>query len=271
MNRAGKYAVALAGAAVAATAGRASASLVAFQGFESSSTDTWAYTETTNAATGNNGAVSTTVGATDSPANSRIDSGAASFQVSTTADGTAQTATLTFASVDVTGFQNLEIDIPVAAISTSGSNGLDTSDLIQAYVSLNNAAFSSTPDVTLEGNGNARYAFSSTGTATTTAGTGTGTTSGKLISSNPFVVQSPAGGTTTTGISNLYIDIPAGTTSVALRVAATDNSNSATTAEVWALDNIQLNGTAVPEPASIGLVSIGAAGLLSRRRQRRIV
>ena len=54
----------------------------------------------------------------------------------------------------------------------------------------------------------------------------------------------------------------AGDTSAATAVDYNNNSGN------WRFDNITISGTAVPEPASLGLLGLGGLSLLRRRRSR---
>lgn len=186
--------------------------VIARQAFDGLITDTWSIAA-------NTGTISTTPGASDFPANSRILSGTASWQVNNAI------SVLDLATIDVSGYSNMSAVVRLSATTTSSGNGLDTGDSIRVFVSLNGAAFSATPDIAIRGNGNARWAYSGTQTASTTAGT-------------PISVQSPAGAGNVNGPGTLTISIPDGTQSVAIRVRGRNNDAS----EFFSVDDIQITG-----------------------------
>jgi hypothetical protein len=191
--------------------------IIAFQGFESTTpANNWAYTNT-------GGAVSTNAGATDTPANSRIRTGAASFLVSNT------TATLNFANVTIpAGYTGVQVIVHISSTSGTTGNGADAGDQVRVSTALNGSAFPATPDITVEGNTNSRYDYNDPDADTTTAGT-------------PITVVTAGGATNTAPKrSTLIINIPNGTTSVALQITAVNNNVS----EFWNIDDVTLQGVA---------------------------
>lgn len=118
------------------------------------------------------------------------------------------------------------------------TNGSDLSDTVRIFIALNGSLFSATPDITITGNNNARYGYDGTLTATTTAGT-------------PLSFAAPQGGTNTNNYSTAVINIPAGTTSVDLRLLKLNNDAT----EIWAIDNVTLS--AIPEPSVYMLLGVG--------------
>ncbi len=186
--------------------------VIARQAFDGLGSDTWGIAS-------NSGTISTNVGATDVPANSRILSGTASWQVNNA------TGVVDLATVDVSGYTNMVAIVRMSATTTSGTNGLDAPDSVKVFVALNGAAFGTTADVAVRGNGNARWTYAGTQTATTTAGT--------------FInVQSPGGTGNVNGPGTIIINIPDGTLSLALRVRARNNDVS----EIFSVDDIQVTG-----------------------------
>ena len=168
------------------------------------------------------GNVSSSTGATDTPANQRVLSAATSWQLNNA------TSTLELGTVSVLGWSSITLSARLSSTSTSGTNGADAGDQVLFYVDLNGGGFPGTPDITISGNNNARWGYSTgTGVASTTAGTPAS--------------FAPAGGgnRTSDGYSTINITIPNGTNTVALRVVA--NNNAA--AEVWNLDNMRVTGT----------------------------
>jgi len=187
---------------------------IAFQGFETSG-DTWTFTP-------GNGSASTTVGATDAPANQRILSGSSSWQVNNAS------STNIFDAVSTVGYLDLSVSIRLASLSaTSSGNGADAADQVKIYVATNGAAFSATPDITLAGNLNARWGYWATNTATTNVG--------------GVLAVAATAGTTSNNFATLVVNIPNSptVTSVALKIVANNNDAN----EVWAYDDVTLFGT----------------------------
>jgi hypothetical protein len=123
----------------------------------------------------------------------------------------------------------------VASLSTTTGNGHEEDDQVRFFVNIDGGGFPATADITITGvglgasAGNARWGFSTgTGVASTMAGT-------------PATFTPSSGGNQTTeGYSYVEIYVPAGAQSISLRVIA--NNNAA--AEVWAIDNIEITGSA---------------------------
>lgn len=185
------------------------------QAFDGGVGDNWSIT----AGAGN---VSGSTGAGDTPANQRVLSTANSWQVNNAS------ATLDLATVDVTDWTSTTLTARVSSTSVTGTDGADGSDSVAFYINLNGAGFPVDPDIRIGGVSNARWGYSTgTGVASTTAGT-------------PMNFQPAGGGNRTTdGYSYVQITIPNGSTSVALRVVAKNNTSN----EVWNVENIQMTGT----------------------------
>lgn len=237
----------LAAACFAGLTSQVTAAVISAQGFEATPSDGWSY-----AITGSGGAVSTDNPATDTPASSRVLSGVASFQHTTAVNGSTTPSLLIFSAVDVSDFMDTSIEIRLAAISSTGGNGLDGPDNVQVFVALNGNAFSATPDLTITGAANARWTYAAPRVAETTVGTPLSFT-----------------GTSANGIGTLNLILPDGTTSAALQIVSTNDSNAPTgSKEIWAMDDISINGTPVPEPTMLGVLALGGTALLARRRNR---
>lgn len=224
-------------AAVAAT--------IAQCGFEASG-DTW--TGVTLSGTG--GSFSTNTGGGDNPNNQRISAGSRSFQ---TKNGT---ATVNFNAINTAAFSNIQLTLRITSTSTNPPNGSDLSDFVRVFIAVNGAAFSATADISLTGNNNSRWGYNATRTGSTTAGT-------------PISLWAPQGGNSTNNYSTLTILMPAGTTSVDLRLIAADNSGK----EIWNIDNVILSGTLlvpVPEAPAWALLASGALLLSAWKLRRKI-
>ena len=219
------------------------AATIASTGFEASGA-TW--TGVTLSGTG--GSFSTNTGGGDSPSNQRIFAGSRSFQ---TKNGT---ATVNFNAINTSAFTNIQLTLRVTSTSTNPPNGSDITDFVRVFIAVNGAAFSATPDITLTGNNNSRWGYNATLTGSTTAGT-------------PISLQAPQGGNNSNNYSTLTITMPAGTTSVDLRLIAADNSGK----EIWNIDSVTLSGipiVPVPEAPAWALLA-GGALLLSAWKLRR--
>jgi len=217
-----------------------SQTVIAFQGFESTPpANNWAFSNT-------GGAVSTNAGAADTPANQRIRTGAASFQVNNAS------ATLNFANVTIpTGFSGVQVIVHLSSTSATTGNGADSTDTVSVSVALNGGAFPATPDITIIGgpttSSNSRWSYNDTANDVTTAGT-------------PITGTGTAGTNNGTIHSTLVINIPNGTTSVALQINAINNS----TGEFWNIDDVTLQGfgpTAAPASISGQVTMAGGRGI----------
>ncbi|MBK8340737.1 MAG: PKD domain-containing protein [Flavobacteriales bacterium] len=189
--------------------------LVARQAFDGLGTDTWSIT----AGAGN---ISATPGATDVPVNQRILSATQSWQVNN------GNVTLDLNTVNVSAYTNLVVRARLSSLSVGGGgNGADAGDNVRIFANINGGGFPGTADITIAGNGNAHWGYSTgTGTVTTTAGT-------------PVSVAPASGGARTTdGYSFIVLNIPPGTTTLALRAIALNNNAN----EVWALEDFELRG-----------------------------
>ena len=190
------------------------------QDFES--TDTWAIVS--GAAQ-----VSTNVGVGDFPDSQRLANGTQSWQVSSA------NVTLELASVSIAGYTGRQVNVRVSSTALSGAQGADGGDHVRVFVALDGAAFSSTGELDLAGNSNARWGFTATNHAAIPAGT--------------FVsIAAPQSGENVNNFSDLYVLIPDGATSLALRVQAqTDNAS-----EIWNIDAIRVTGYGGVNPDADG-------------------
>jgi hypothetical protein len=213
---------------------------IAFAGFEGS--DTW----TGEAISGSAGVVTTDVGSADFPPLQRVLEGTHSFQTNL------GTGFADFAPVDISGFDGVQLTLHVSSTSASSGNGSDAADNVQLFVALNGAAFSTTPDITISGNSNARWGFNASLFATTAAGT-------------PFSHAAPQSGTSANNYGTFLVTIPDSAVSIDIRIA-TFNDNIG---EFWNVDSVSLSGTAVPEPSAFAAMAGGLGILVGFRRLRR--
>lgn len=208
---------------------------LAAQGFETSG-GTWPFTFAS-------GAYNSETGSADTPPNSRILSGTRSWFVNN------RDSTLTFASLVTASYQSIAITVRVASISVTSGNGADSADQVWLYVATNGQAFPTTPDLILAGPSadNARWSFTTgTGVAQTMAGT------------SAMFYPIEGGPRTNDGYSTLVVTVPDGSTNVALRIVAMNNSTS----EIWAIDDVTISGQPVnPAQAVIaGPTTVCAGG-----------
>ncbi|NQU39295.1 MAG: hypothetical protein HQ523_05025 [Lentisphaerae bacterium] len=128
---------------------------VAFQGFEGTADDTWSI---------DSGSNSLADPGTDNPAKQRVRSGDKSHQAS---NGITELALSEFSTVDLF---DMTLTLHASSTSASSGNGADSGDLFEVFVALNGGAFAATPDISIEGNDNARWSYSDV-SLSTTAGT----------------------------------------------------------------------------------------------------
>ena len=173
-----------------------------FQGFEGAWYDTWTVMS--------GGSWTTNLpGVTDTPANSRIRSGASSWQVNN------GTGTLILSNAVSSGFNTHTVTVHVSSTSTNGSQGADSTDYVRIYVALNGDSFREVPDVTIKGLNNMRWTYDGGDTVKTVAGTSV----------------------TGTNYSHALIAVPDGTRKVAVKIVARNNHPG----EVWNIDDISLS------------------------------
>ena len=127
--------------------------------------------------------------------------------------------------VNVGGVSGAYIQMFISATSGTSGNGVDGTDEFKVFVSLNGAAYATTPNIQLFGNSNARWGYSNDGVT---------------IMANRDTVLTAAAGTNNPPIySNLLINIPSGTSTVQFKVEANNNSTS----EFWNVDDILIGSS----------------------------
>lgn len=147
-----------------------------------------------------------------------------------TGTGSQNSAVITSsADINTTGYTGITLSLRLASFSVGSSQGADTGDIVTVEVSTNSGGNWSS-ELTVNGNGNARWPFSATGVATT-AYDGNNT---------PTAVQSGAGTQTGTGgLSTLTVTGLPAVTGLRFRISLNnDNAN-----ERWIADDIKVVGT----------------------------
>lgn len=194
-----------------------------FQGFESSANDTW----TISSGSGN---ISSNQGSSDYPPNERVLSGTNSWQVNDASQS------LELQSVDCSSADSVTLEINLSSTALTAGNGADGADFIKVYLNIDNAGFPAQPDITINGNNNAKWGY---GTYSTSSGSlnSSGTISsgaGQNLSFAPSsggYQESEAYHKILIGINNIN--------QLALRIEVQNNSGN----EIWSIDDIALNFT----------------------------
>jgi hypothetical protein len=228
-------------------ASQAKAAVIAQQDFETSpGTPVLAYT-TTGAWSLQSGAVTGTFSPTDSTW------GASGRGIGSNNN---VTSTIVFDSLDTAGYEGISLDFRLAALSgiTSNANGMEPTDTFTVEISPNGGTtWYSQIVVTGHSNNNSRWSFDgASGIAAVSYTTGTATT------------FTPAGGgvRTTDGYTFISVTSLPSVSNLQIRLTALDNNDN----ERWLVDSVVVSGTAVPEPASALLGSLGLLALVRRRR-----
>ncbi|WP_299818029.1 endonuclease [uncultured Pontibacter sp.] len=207
------YAVTTATAVTAPPVG--DGSLVTMQTFNTTATDGWEVTSGFSKSDENTGY----------PSGQRLRSGA-SLQTSNT------TNTVIFSDVNITGRQDVYLELYNSSVATTSGNGIENSDFFEVYVALNGADFGTTPEIRITGTTNAnniQYGMNGKAVIAATAGVPTEkifTTTGLL-----GVEDAP---------SILRVSIPNGTSSVKAKLVIMTNSEK----ETWNIDDVGLYAAA---------------------------
>lgn len=137
-------------------------------------------------------------------------------------------STISFDSIDTSGFTNIDLSFDLASFSTTTGNGAESSDIVEVLVSTDNATWSS--EVIVAGfDFNARWDFSGTAVASgvydgdNTATTYAAASGGNLSGSGAYSKVTLSNLPTT---STLYLQI---------RMVNSD------TKEIWVIDNVVLS------------------------------
>jgi hypothetical protein len=132
------------------------------------------------------------------------------------------------ATINASAYADLQLNFRLAALSSTAAEGMDALDRVIVAVSTNGGTTYSN-ELLIQGNTNAKWSFAS----------GTGTVNQNYDGDNISTNFNPGGGgyITTNGFSTITLGkLPKST---ALRIKITINSNLN---EIWAIDNIVLNG-----------------------------
>ncbi|NDK54956.1 endonuclease [Pontibacter fetidus] len=144
--------------------------------------------------------------------------------------------TLELSDVNVTGKQDVYLQLYNSSVATTSGNGIENSDLFEVYVALNGADYSATPEIKITGtttSNNIQYGMNGTATITTAAGTPVE----KIFSETGALPVDKAP-------SILRVTIPNGTTSVKAKLVIKANSDK----EIWNVDDIALLSAAATTP-----------------------
>ncbi|WP_153042545.1 endonuclease [Rufibacter ruber] len=198
--------------------GTGPAGTIAQQTFEGTQEDGWAVTSGFSSSDNNSGY----------PAGQRVRNGSRSLQANNT------TKEVIFQNVSTAGFEKMAVELFNSSVSGSEANGMDLNDFIEVYVALNDAPFSSTPDIKITADAsdsNIRYGMDGTGALETAAGSPISKT----------LLKSSTQGNLPANLapSRLKVTVPDGTTSVKLKVILKNNNSN----EILNLDDVTLYGT----------------------------
>ncbi|MFT5602701.1 MAG: hypothetical protein ACI9N1_002961, partial [Flavobacteriales bacterium] len=150
-----------------------------------------------------------------------------------------------FATVNATGYGNIDFSVRLASFALTSGNGADGGDYAIVSISTDGGTTYS-QELRINGNSNAKWGFSGTN-----AGTGAATVA--YDGDNTPTVFAPAGGgyRTTDGYS--YLSVTNITTSANLRVRIEFLNNSGN--EIWVIDDAMLEGIASCTPTVVTSVT----------------
>ncbi|MCT4629899.1 GEVED domain-containing protein [Winogradskyella sp.] len=145
------------------------------------------------------------------------------------------TSTLTFNSLDVSGFSNIELNFRLASFAGSSGNGNDGSDEVLIEISTDGGSTFSN-ELEIEGNSNAKWSFD----------TGTGNATTAYDGDDNQTIFEPAGGgfRTSDGYSFISITGIPSTTQLVVRITMNNNSSN----EYWTIDDVTISGIASSGP-----------------------
>lgn len=201
---------------------------IAFQGFEGTAEDTWAFADI------DPNLISSSSGTSDTPANQRVRTGTYSWQPG---EGEYTTETMELGEVDISQWSEVVMTLHLSATTTeiaTDESGMWPEDNISFYLALDGNEYPATADMTVSGNmlevggiAGALWGFDATGVAATTAGVAR-------------TVSPASGGVTADGIATVRISLPPGTASVKMMASVAQEYAG----YYWNVDDISLAGIA---------------------------
>ena len=195
---------------------------IAIQDFEDvPATPTWSYTNVTN------GMVNIAGGNFKIPTNVNGYIGFKSLQFKS-ATGAVETNVINLDPINTSQYTNINMSLKVAALRTGTKQGLDVGDFIEIETSVDNGVNWSA-ESKLAGFSNSRWSFNATGVFDVYY---SGLNNGANIDSKPGAGELP-GGLATYNLRNLPVS-----KNLLIRITMSNDD----TAEIWAIDNIKIEG-----------------------------
>lgn len=188
---------------------------IAFQGFENNPSDTWSMS-------GGQDGISSAIGTSDFPPFQRIRTGTHSWQVSNATD------TLELETISTVGYSDVVITLHLSSPAGTTVQGTELTDSVSIFAALNGGGFPAGSDIRITGssNNNAQWGYNAVLVANAAAG-------------SHAIFSSPQEGNSTNNYATATIGLPAGTSSVALRIVARNTDVN----ERWCIDDIEISGT----------------------------
>ena len=158
------------------------------------------------------------------------------------------TVNITFATVDVSAYTDIDLSFRLASFSGTSGNGADGADEVEVFISTDGGS-SYSKEIEIEGNNNARWSFSS----------GTGIVNETYDGNNVAAIYTPAGGgnRTTDGYSTINLIGLPNSSQLSVRLRLSNNSSS----EDWVIDDLLLKGTLGSSGPTINLSESTLSGL----------
>ncbi|GAB5565631.1 MAG: hypothetical protein Wins2KO_26940 [Winogradskyella sp.] len=140
------------------------------------------------------------------------------------------TVNITFTTVDVSSYTDINLSFRLASFSGTSGNGADGADEVEVYISTDGGSNYS-KEIEIEGNNNARWSFSS----------GTGIVNETYDGNNSAGIYTPVGGgnRTTDGYSIINLNGLPNSSQLSVRIRLSNNSSN----EDWVIDDVLLKGT----------------------------
>jgi hypothetical protein len=134
------------------------------------------------------------------------------------------TSTITFANVNISGYESCKVSFRLAGMSVNGTNGIDAADNATIEISLDNGSNWSSEVRVVGSAANQRWGFTATGSSTVT-----------YDGDNTFTSVSSS---SASGVSTVTINIPNGNTQVRARITLLNNDTN----ERWVIDDVKVEG-----------------------------